>query len=217
MKVIELFAGSGVMSEAFEALGYETLKVDIQQNKKGTIDLIEDVLKLTPNNLPSEPYVIWASPPCTSYSFARNRDPHFHQSGKPMCQEAIDANALVMHTLDLINELNPTYWFLENPRAYLRKQPFMKQYMRTTLRYCQYGEDFEKPTDIWGRFPIHWKPKGTCQHAKHRLTVTPTKRSFLFVPRGQRAVLPADLCEQVALACHESKGAYQIESLGAWL
>ena len=216
VKVIELFAGSGVMSEAFEALGYETFKVDMLQNKKGSIDLIGDVNDLTPADLPSEPYVIWASPPCTSYSFARNKDPHFYPGGKPMCQEAHDSNALVMHTLDLIEQLNPTYWFLENPRAFLRMQPFMKQFMRTTVRYCQYGEDFEKPTDIWGRFPITWRPMGRCHHSKHSINCAGT-RAWPNGPKTQRAILPADLCEQVAQSCHESKGAYQVESLRSWI
>jgi len=226
MLVIELFAGSGVMSEAFEALGYETFKVDIQQNEKGTIDLIGDVNDLTPADFPSEPYVIWASPPCTQYSLARAQYKAFYPGGKPMTQAAHDANSLVLHTLDLVEQLNPTYWFIENPRAHLRQQPFMKQLMRTTIRYCQYGEKFEKPTDIWGRFPITWRPRGRCHHSIHTVGVRdigrdPTRGKrpigFEVIPKSQRAILPLELCEQVAQSCHESKGAYQVESLRAWL
>ena len=57
------------------------------------------------------------------------------------------------HVLKLIRELNPQYWFIENPRGGLRKMRFMKDLPRYTLTYCQYGDTRMKPTDIFTNHP----------------------------------------------------------------
>jgi hypothetical protein len=55
--------------------------------------------------------------------------------------------------LALINELNPRYWFIENPRGGMRKMNFMQELPRYTITYCQYGDKRMKPTDIWTNHP----------------------------------------------------------------
>ena len=224
--MIELFAGSANMASHFEKLGFDTFTVDIEQNRNGSIDLVQDISKITPDDLPQEPYVIWASPPCTYYSYARGKNAVFGPGGIPLTEEAHQANELVKHTLAIIHQLQPQYWFLENPRGHLAKQKFMHKYMKHQIRYCNYGELFEKPTDLWGRFPIRFVPKNRCRHKKHEVTVTPynykdeTKgnyRNFKYVTPGRRSVLPDKLCEAISESVVESKGAYSYESLEEWL
>jgi hypothetical protein len=44
----------------------------------------------------------------------------------------------------------------------LRKQVFMAKYPRTTVTYCQYGDNRMKPTDIWGQFN-GWVSRPMCR------------------------------------------------------
>jgi hypothetical protein len=67
---------------------------------------------------------------------------------------------IVKKTLAIINELNPKYFFIENPRAMLRKQPFMTM-PRKTVTYCKYGLPYQKATDIWTNC-LTWTPKTPC-------------------------------------------------------
>ena len=57
------------------------------------------------------------------------------------------------HVLDLIRELKPKYWFIENPRGGMRKMTWMQGLPRYTVTYCQYGDTRMKPTDIWTNHP----------------------------------------------------------------
>jgi len=215
--MIELFAGSATMAKEFQMLGYDTFTVDWNQNSKGSIDLVTDIHSLTPADLPTEPSVIWASPPCTYFSLARAQYKAFAPGGKPLTPEAVESVELVRHTLGIIEHMKPTYWFLENPRAHLRQQPMMRNLTadRVTVMYCQYGEPMQKPTDIWGRFPITWKPRQRCNHMKHQAQIGGTHD---IVPKAETAILPLELCEEIARACVDSKGAYKHQmTLEEWL
>jgi len=68
MKILELYAGSRLIGKAAEQLGYEVFSVDIKPFEG--IDLAADIEFLTPDQIPFKPDMIWASPPCTTYSIA---------------------------------------------------------------------------------------------------------------------------------------------------
>jgi len=145
--VIDLFAGLGGFSAAFaEADGWEVVTVDIDERFEP--DIQADVLDLRPADLPEADMVL-ASPPCTEFTIAASR---FERviDGEPQTPAAREAVALVYHTIGLIKALAPEYWFLENPQGYLRQvigEPTGR------LTYCQYGENYMKPTDLWGEHP----------------------------------------------------------------
>jgi len=79
----------------------------------------------------------------------------------PKRPETIYAMEIVQNTLKLLKDLEPTYYFIENPRAMLRKMPFMQGYPRSTVTYCKYGLEYQKATDIWNNC-FEWKPKPVC-------------------------------------------------------
>ena len=221
--MIELFAGSARMAQTFREAGFETFTVDIEETSRDPerqIDLIADVLSLQADDLPPNPHVVWASPPCTAYSFARHKNRAFGPGGKPLGDEALEANQLVQHTLHLIEQLEPNYWFMENPAAYLAMQPFMKVYQKRRVSYCQYGEKTQKPTDIWGQHPIYWFPKAHCSHISHTSQISQPKSSGHWnnvVPKKDRALLPQPLCDEIVKAVIDSAGAYSVESLERWI
>ena len=170
---LELFSGTKTMSEAFKRCGFAVYNVD--NNPKLEPSLVADISILKYQDLVREcgdyPTVIWASPDCTKFSYASGNRNEFRKANtEPLSNSALNALDLVKHTLKLIDELQPTYWFLENPlHGALKDQDFMKEYMYMDVSYCRYGAKNQKPTRIWGNFPPSFRPKFACHHIKHEV------------------------------------------------
>ena len=164
MKVLELFAGSRSIGKAAESLGYDVFSSDVNDFDK--IDYVVDILNFDIKKVPFKPDIIWASPPCTTYSIAAIS--HHRPKNKPLSSFAIKSDLIVKKTLEIIKELNPNKWYIENPRGLLRKQNFMIGLPKTTVWYCTYGDNRAKPTDIWSNnirslLNINgWQPKPEC-------------------------------------------------------
>lgn len=148
MKVcLDLFSGLGGFSAAFrESDDWEVIEVDIDGSYDP--DIQADIMDLTHHDLP-EADLILASPPCTAFSIAASRYEKI-VDGQPQTDEAKEAVLLVYHTLGLIRAIAPKFWFLENPRGYLRE--FLGE-PTGWVTYCQYGREYQKPTDLWGVHP----------------------------------------------------------------
>ena len=164
MRVLDLFAGTGSATKAFEDEGHEIIKVELDEYFEAHE---RDILTLTADYLTTK-YgqfdFIWASPPCQKFSVASIG--HYWTGGKgasiPKRPEVFEAIALVKHTINLMNDLKPTYgWVMENPRGMLRKQDVVKNLPRYTITYCQYGDTRMKPTDVWGTIK-NWTPRAMC-------------------------------------------------------
>lgn len=207
MKVLELFAGTCSISNAFRERGHETFTVDWE--KKFDVDLHADISQLTASEIIERfgrPDVIWASPDCTTYSVAaisKHRRKNANGSLDPVTDYAKFCDETNKHVLNLIRELNPKYWFIENPRGGMRKMDFMQDLPRYTVTYCKYGEERMKPTDIWTNHP---DPK----------FLPPSKNGdpdHVAAPRGSRtgtqgikgsvnrARIPKLLCEHIVDIC----------------
>lgn len=158
MKVLELFAGTRSISKAFEERGYETYSIEWDKNFEN-ISLYDDVNNVTAKDIiklcGGIPDVIWASPDCTTYSIAAisHHRKYVDDVLIPVSDYAKFCDKTNKHVLDLIQELKPKYYFIENPRGGLRKMDFMKGLYRYTVTYCQYGDTRMKPTDIWTNHP----------------------------------------------------------------
>ena len=170
MKVLELFAGTRSISKAFEKRGYQTYSVEWNKDFEN-ITLYEDINNLTAEKIielcDGVPNVIWASPDCTTYSIAgiSHHRKKNNETGNldPISDYAKFCDKTNKHVLDLIRELKPKYYFIENPRGGLRKMDFMKELPRYTITYCQYGDTRMKPTDIWTNHP-NPKFKPACKN-----------------------------------------------------
>lgn len=210
MKVLELFAGTRSVSKAFEERGHEVLTVDWSDELQG-IDIVDDVMNITAEDILArfgKPDVIWASPDCTTYSIAaishhRKRE----ESGNlaPLSEYAALCDRVNMHVHNLIMMLNPSLWFIENPRGGMRKMDFMHGLARYTVTYCQYGDTRMKPTDIWTNHPNpRFKPPchngDPCHDSAPRGSKTGTQGLNGSVERGR---IPHQLCEHIARICEE--------------
>jgi len=201
--MIELFPGSGVLAKAFRDAGYRTLTIDINPALKP--DLVADILTLKIHDLPKwarKPDVIHCGVPCTKFSVA-GRSSNF-TNFMPNDVDSCIALALVYKCLDLIKELNPKSWFIENPMGYLRKFPFMKRLSRKEVWYCKYGDNKAKPTDFWSN-RSDWLPKKcfnnnwNCHHERApRGSKTGTQGLTNAYERG---IYPIDLCKEIVNVC----------------
>lgn len=157
--MLELFAGTRSIGKAFEANGHEVFSVEWSK-KFENIDLYADIMDVTSEEILEKfghPDVIWASPDCTTFSIAaishhRRKNPATGNLD-PVSDYAKFCDAVDQHVLDLIRELNPTFYFIENPRGGMRKMTWMQGLPRYTVTYCQYGDTRMKPTDIWTNHP----------------------------------------------------------------
>lgn len=210
MKVLELFAGTRSIGKAFEARGHEVFSVDWDRNFKD-IDLHIDINRLTAQQILDEfgrPDVIWASPDCTTYSVAaiskhRKRDEDGNLT--PISDYAKFCDQCNQHVIDLIKELKPKFFFIENPRGGMRKMRWMKDIPRYTVTYCQYGDTRMKPTDLWTNHPDpKFKPAckngDPCHVAAPRGSKTGTQA---LSGSKERSVIPAALCDHIVKICEE--------------
>ena len=160
---LELFSGTGSFSKIANKLGYKTFTIDNDASLEP--DLVQDIIYLREDQLPYKPDILWASPPCETFSVASIS--HHWKGGKkayiPKTDKAVLGIEKVASTLDLIDQLKPKYWFIENPRGVLRNLPVMQGLHRVTVTYCQYGDTRMKPTDIWTNL-TNWKPRPMCKN-----------------------------------------------------
>ena len=208
MKVLDLFCGTKSIANAFEAKGHEVYTIDWDESFNPTLSA--DIGTLTAQDIielcGGVPDVIWASPDCTTYSVAaisRHRRRDLDGNLTPISDYAKRCDEVNKHLIELIKELNPKYWFIENPRAGLRTMSFMKDLSRYTVTYCQYGENRQKPTDIWTnhknpRFKPPCKAGAPCHEAAPRGSRTGTQALKNSVERSK---IPILLCEHIVEIC----------------
>lgn len=181
-------------------------------------DLCIDIMDLTPEIILEKfgrPDIIWASPPCTTFSIASVY--RYWDKGKPKNEKTLQGIAIVKKTLELIKQLDPLFWIIENPRGMLRKQEFMPNNFRNTVSYCQYGANIMKPTDLWnnilGFIPRICKPGAACHERASRGSkkgvqglYNPSWDKSLHRNKRLRAIVPKQLCEEIIKCCEGYNG-----------
>ena len=201
MRILELYAGTGSIGRAAREHGHEVFSID--NDPQFNCDLTIDVLKLHAGQLPWKPDIIWASPPCTTFSVASLG--HHWTGGKgayiPKTEACKVGLLLLEKAVKIISALQPCIWFIENPRGVMRKVIRLSglKHIRHTVTYCQYGDTRMKPTDIWTNCE-DWTPRPMCKNG------APCHES---APRGSRtgtqglknaklrSIIPPQLCEEI--------------------
>ena len=207
MKVLELFAGTRSIGKAFEKHGHEVYSIEWSKDFEN-IDWYEDIGKITAQDILDRfghPDVIWASPDCTSYSLAaisHHRRKEADGRLTPLTEYAKFCDRVNAHVIELIKELNPKYYFIENPRGALCNMDFMKGIPKHLVTYCQYGDTRMKPTHIFTNYPNpgfkHCKNGDKCHVAAPRGSRTGTQGIKGSVDRSR---IPDKLCEYIVTLC----------------
>ena len=204
LKVLELFAGTRSIGKAFEEAGHEVYSIDWDTQHKD-IDWYVDIGTVTKEDILQrfgKPDIIWASPDCTTYSVAaisrhRVREPNGNLKG--VTEYAMKCDTYNEHLVQLIKDLNPKFYFIENPRGAMRKMNFVNGLPRYTVTYCQYGDTRMKPTDIWSNHP---NPdfKEPCKNGDKCHTPAPRGSrtgTQALKNKIEKAKIPYELCKHI--------------------
>lgn len=205
LKTVELFAGTQSFSKVARELGHETFTSEL--NEYFQADLHKDILNIKRKDLPKKIDILWASPPCTSFSVASIGSSWCGNYCPKRTQTALGM-AFVLKTLELIKEIkkdNPNLiWFIENPRGVLRKMAFMDNLHRETVWYCKYGDIRAKPTDIWNNLTewngkiCHNLKKNEPKHCHHEPAPRGAKTGTQgFKGNMERSIIPPQLFKEI--------------------
>jgi len=135
MRILDLCGGSGAWSRPYVEAGYDVEIVDPVHDGK-------DVRLL--QRIGARVHGILAAPPCTVFSYARNRYP-------PSDAEILGGLSVADACLRIVIVQRPFWWALENPRNKIRR------YLgpaRLEFYHWEYGDPAHKPTCIWGDFTV---------------------------------------------------------------
>lgn len=166
MLILDLCGGTGAWSQPYREAGYCVEIVDPLADGR-------DVRLLTYRRM--KVHGILAAPPCTVWSYARNRYP-------PSEGEQLASLSVVDACLRIISVQQPRWWALENPRNKLRR------YLgpaRLEFYQWEYGDPGHKPTCIWGDFtPPQKQPKPRRTASTFRTSKENARPEDAVTPKG---------------------------------
>ena len=155
MRVLELFAGTHSVGKVCKELGYEVVSLDLT-GADININILEWDYKKAFE--PGHFDVIWASPPCHTFSHARrcwiNRKTKYFGDKiitAKMLDDDMETNGLpiVRKTEEIIKYFNPNRWIMENPSTGKMKD-YLKHLPHYDVDYCRYSDwGYKKPTRFW--------------------------------------------------------------------
>ena len=151
-RCLDLFSGSGSIAKAFRAAGWEvvTLDADVGCNADIRCDILQWDCPYPAGHFDH----IHASPPCTEFSRALTTRPRDLVAGLRVAERA----------LDLIEQLKPNTWTLENPGSGLLPQ--QERFAALPCRlvtYCKYeGFMYKKLSWYANNLGEHWAPPEPC-------------------------------------------------------
>ena len=179
MKLLDMYTGTGSVAKVAREMGFEVTTLDIDPLCEPNVCV--DVMTLSEGDimecLGGHVFdVIWASPPCETFSSARRCNVGRVVKGHPMTHERILADTenigvpLLRKTQDIIHVLKPKIYFIENPytgsmKNYIAERP-------AVYDYCMYGFPYKKSTAIWSNLSLTSKrcDRSHLEFGRHRMT-----------------------------------------------
>jgi site-specific DNA-cytosine methylase len=156
---IELFSGSGIVSNQLKKAGYFTMTIDINENFHPSLCI--DILDLKREMLPSLVDFIWASPVCTSFSRAADQS-HWQKitisyrvyQYVPLTPEASLSLAMVQKVIQILNWYPNAKFVIENPIGRIQHTAALKNlgHYRYAVNYADFGFKYSKETYLFTNF-----------------------------------------------------------------
>ena len=211
LNVLELYSGTQSIGSKFRKEGHNVVSIELNpifleepyNLEQWTMSVGDLKTAKVLKHFGGPVDVIWASPLCTTHSVAaisRHRRKGDNGLLVAHSDKAREHDDLLLSTLQLIGELKPKYWFLENPRGGMRKSNIMQGvFYRHTTSYCQWGDSRMKPTDIWTNHP-NPEFKEACSNGDPCHEAAPRgARTGTQGLKGNtaRSVTPEELCQHI--------------------
>jgi hypothetical protein len=149
--------------------------------------------------------IMTAGVPCPAWSHATHG--HFDKDMNPLsslAEQSIRQLEKVLEIYHNLKKINPRLrLYLENPKARMRKWPAMNEFRRLTTFYCQWGNDYRKPSD-WFTDDMELElPEPECTHGGHPTDFIETSE----YGRYPRALIDHILGQAVANIYEAGRGA----------
>lgn len=136
--ILDLCGGTGAWSRPYKEAGYDVRLVTLPEI---------DVRQYRP---PADVYGVLAAPPCTEFAVSGAR----WWKGKPP-ELLADALSVVDACMQIIHDVQPKFWALENPVGRLRR---LRYYSvgepRLIFNPYDYGDPYSKKTLVFGNFNL---------------------------------------------------------------
>lgn len=153
--ILDLCGGTGAWSKPYKDAGYDVRVITLPLFDVTDSYIIEQCIAL-------RPYGILAAPPCTEFSKAKTTAPRDFKKGMVTISACMD----IIWGVQKLHKLE--FWALENPEGLLRRFLGNPPY---SFRQWWFGNDRNKPTDLWGRFKepkrIHFEKPDYVQPSTH--------------------------------------------------
>lgn len=162
--VYDFCSGTGQASQAFLDRGHTVYRFDIdRQFRRVPNTQIIDLFAVDFSKLPRADVILFGTP-CQLYTTLLIGI-HWNPDHTPKTKEAAEAWNFTNRGIRLVQSLQPRFWWMENPRAKLRRlmEIHHPEIPRATVTYCSYGDTAMKPTDFWGFWPEEWVPRTMCK------------------------------------------------------
>jgi len=142
MKLLELFSGTGSIGNIARLNGWEVVSLDLKNATINTNILDWDYTIYEPGHFD----IIWASPPCDTFSKLQ----YALKTREQMIENINNKGLPILHkTLEIINYLEPNFYFIENPQTGLMKN-YINDRPYYDVDYCKYADwGYRKRTRIW--------------------------------------------------------------------
>ncbi len=185
MKLLDLFTGTGSIAHVARDLGFEVTTLDI--DPRCNPDICADITEFDYQSQlePGSFQVIWASPPCETFSCARKCNIGREVNGEMMTAERLHQDMenvgvpILRKTQEIIQFLQPKAWYLENPytgsmKNYIDEKPVI-------VDYCMFGFGYRKRTAVWTNLDIESKmcDKSHLVNGRHPMTAIGTSKTQL--------------------------------------
>jgi site-specific DNA-cytosine methylase len=203
MKLLELFKGTGSIGKIAKKMKMTVMSVDILDEYAP--DIVADILEWDYKKFHKEsgftPDLIWASPPCNTFSpLAYPLKERDTRTAEPKSERARQGTKILHRTIDIIRyfqNINPKLvYVIENPRGMMRfDKKIQKLPHRDTTLYCLYNDVRRKPTDFFNNvgeqgLELHAPDPAKCKGKKLVGVVDlPLNKRYAIPPKLVKVIL----------------------------
>jgi len=148
--ILDLCGGTGSWSKPFKDAGYDVRVITLPDYDVERWREYPELVKILHSN---RVVGIFAAPPCTMFSIARNdktaKKPRDMRKGMKTVLACLEIIWECLYKNYRIKENSLMFWALENPNGYLKR--FLGKSV-LDFNPCDYGDPYTKRTLIWGMF-----------------------------------------------------------------